>query len=520
MNGVLGIAELLLDTSLSEDQRDYVETIRRSGQALLEILNDILDLSKIEAGKLEMESVPFDPVQALDDVLSLAGPRASAKGLLLRMEAADDVPRDVLGDPGRLRQVLSNLIGNSLKFTDAGRVHARVELAGGDAGQLVLRFTVSDTGIGMTPEQKARLFRPFSQADASTTRRFGGTGLGLAICMRLVEMMGGAFEVDSSPGKGSRFTFNIRCGRAAAGASRIEAAEAHAERRFRGRVLVVEDNVVNRKVARATLRGFGIEVLEAENGRIAVDMVGREAIDLVFMDVHMPVMDGWEATRLIRAAEAAGTLSGRLPIVAMTANVLREAVDACQASGMDDFLPKPFARRQMVDVLTRWLGEAAGESDAAVVVADPAPGAAAAASPAPAGGAMAAPGAPRIPADEAALPRPIDPALYSQLAETMGGELATLIDDFVTSTGEMLAALGDPVALGDHKTITRHAHTLKSSAAMIGALPLSGMARTLEARVKAGDFADLAGARGALDGEFARVREQLARLASTGAGHD
>ncbi len=289
MNGVLGLADLLLDSELSLDQRDYVETIQRSGQALLEILNDILDLSKIEAGKLELESIAFDPLQAMNDVLALSGTRASAKGLLLSGEAAPDLPRDVVGDPGRLRQVLGNLLGNSLKFTDSGHVRIAAAVAESTAEEVVLRYTITDTGIGMTPEQRDKLFRPFTQADASTTRRFGGTGLGLAICLRLVEMMGGAFKVASEPGQGSTFSFTMRCKRAAAGASRAAASQAHAPRRFTGRVLVVEDNVVNRKVARATLKGFGIEVLEAENGSLALQVLARERVDLVFMDVHMPV---------------------------------------------------------------------------------------------------------------------------------------------------------------------------------------------------------------------------------------
>jgi PAS domain S-box-containing protein len=490
MNGVLGIADLLLDTHLTPDQRDYAETIQRSGQALLEILNDILDLSKIEAGKLELEHVPFNPHAALNDVLALMAPRASAKGLVLDVETAADVPTDLLGDPGRLRQVLFNLIGNSVKFTDAGSVRVSVSVSHEDANGVTLHIRVVDTGIGMTPEQRKRLFQPFSQADASTTRRFGGTGLGLAICLKLVEMMGGAFEVESTPGSGSTFAFTLHCQRAAQGASQVAAAQARAPRHYTGRVLVVEDNIVNRKVARATLRGFGLTVLEAENGALAIDTLHREDVDLVLMDMHMPEMDGLEATRRIRAAESAGILAGHRPIVAMTANVMRESVDACRASGMDDFLPKPFERRQMVEMLSRWLPCQASESEPVLSQPEPASEV------------------------DAPTPAPIDAAMYQRLADTMEDELPVVLQDFLETTAHMLEALQFPVDAAAGTIIARHAHTLKSSAALVGAMPLSTMARHLEADADKGDFSRLATAAAGLQAEFTRVRAALEQLAT------
>ena len=494
MNGVLGLADLLLDSDLSPEQRDYVETIQRSGQALLEILNDILDLSKIDAGKLDLESIAFDPLQAMNDVLALSGSRASAKGLCLSGAASAELPRDVLGDPGRLRQVLGNLVGNSLKFTDAGQVRVEAGVSESTAEEVVLRYTISDTGIGMTGEQRDKLFRPFTQADASTTRRFGGTGLGLAICLRLVERMGGAFDVASEPGQGSTFSFTMRCKRAAAGASRAAASAVLTPCRFAGRVLVVEDNVVNRKVARATLKGFGIEVLEAENGSLALQLLAREAVDLVFMDMHMPVMDGLEATRRIRVAEAAGEFVGRTPIVAMTANVLREAVDACKQAGMDDFLPKPFTRRQIVDMLARWLES---PPDMPAVAAG-------------AAHARTDPGTSLTPQAPAAA---IDAAQLAQLADTMGDEMAILVEDFVNCTGTMFHQLSDPQVRADARVVTRHAHTLKSSAAMIGAMRLSAQARELEAACKRGELAGLDAALAQMQAEFVRVCAELDKAA-------
>jgi PAS domain S-box-containing protein len=485
MNGVLGIAELLLDTEMTADQRDYVETILRSGQALLEILNDILDLSKIEAGKLELESIAFDPVQAMTDVVALSAPRASAKGLVLSSAVAPDVPRDVIGDPGRLRQVLSNLLGNSLKFTDTGQVEVGVSIERIEGDDVVLAYSVKDTGIGMTSEQQAKLFRAFTQADASTTRRFGGTGLGLAICLKLVEMMDGAFRVESEPGQGSTFVFTMRCRRATPGAARAEIAQAGEARRFNGRVLVVEDNVVNRKVARATLKAFGLTVLEAENGSLALDVLARESVDLVFMDMHMPVMDGIEATLRIRTLEKEGTLGGRRPIVAMTANVLREAIDTCMEAGMDDFLPKPFARRQMIDVLARWLEREGAPAAPAPEAEDPVE-------------AREAPSAPALDLDT-----------FRTLAETMGDEIGVLLDDFTASTGSMFASLAAGPDREDAKIVTRLAHTLKSSAAMVGAMDLSARAKALESAAKGGDIAGLDTALDGMRAEFERVRTAL-----------
>jgi signal transduction histidine kinase/DNA-binding response OmpR family regulator len=495
MNGVLGIAELLLDTPLNPKQRDYAETILRSGQALLEISNDILELSKIEAGKLELEMMPFDPVQVVNDVTALSSPRASAKGLSLVADVAADVPRDLIGDPNRLRQVLSNLVGNSLKFTVAGRIRIELKSVEKLEGESVLGFAIHDTGIGMTPEQLAKLFRPYSQAEASTTRRYGGTGLGLAISLRLVELMGGAFRVQSVPGEGSTFSFNIRCKLAEPGSARATTGSIPLHRRFAGRVLLVEDNVVNRKVARATLEGFGLEVLEAENGSLALDLLERAQVDVVLMDMHMPVMDGLEATRRIRAAEASGKFNGHLPIIAMTANVLREAVDACRESGMDDFLPKPFQRQQMVDVLARFLVEASNENSPAV-----------AAGPPPAAAALAA-------KSEASAAPAIDAEAYQRLEQTMDDDLPALIEDFMSSTTDLLAEIARAEAGQDPAALRRHAHTLKSSAAAVGAMHLSALALALEARASSDQPGNIEPVSAALNQEFARVRAELEQRA-------
>jgi PAS domain S-box-containing protein len=497
MNGVLGIAELLLDTPLNAEQRDHVDTILRSGEALQTILNDILDLSKIEAGKLELEALAYDPAQAIKDVFALYAPRASAKGLHLTLDLSPDLPHDVVGDNGRLRQVLSNLIGNSIKFTDSGQIRVTAQVAKIDGEDIELGFSVADTGIGMTPAEQAGLFRPFTQADSSTTRRFGGTGLGLAICKHLVQMMGGAFRVESEAGQGSTFSFGVHAARAEAGASLANSGSWLGLQRFSGRVLVVEDNLVNLKVARATLKVFGVEVVTAENGKLALEAVRRERVDLVFMDMHMPVMDGLAATGGIRAAEAAGELPGRLPIVAMTANVMQDAVDACREAGMDDFLPKPYTRRQLAGALGRWL----------IQIEHPAAPAGEAPAVPPAGSTPQAPAAqvPALNPHSAAAARAIDPAQFARLADTMGDELNAVVADFVVGTAQMFEVLGDPAQRGDPQAVTRQVHTLKSNAALIGAARLREMARALEAECRQGIPASLDQTLAPLQQEFLRV---------------
>ncbi|MCP5150650.1 MAG: PAS-domain containing protein [Ectothiorhodospiraceae bacterium] len=481
MNGVLGLAELLLQTDLDNEQREYAETLHRSGQSLLTIVNDILDFSKVEAGQLEIESVEFDLPALAEDVVARWAPAAHEREIELILHLVDGLARTVVGDPGRVRQVLENLVGNAVKFTERGHVLVRI-----GAGTDGLRFEVQDTGVGISPQARAHLFQAFAQADASTTRRFGGTGLGLAICRRLVALMDGEIGVESTPGEGSTFWFHLplasgapapeapplraevllvdehplsrdalaaqlrglgltvhsaaglaeaarwlQCERAPAAmvasvrpggiqpravaamlggssaapraallllsdspsgchGARVPGAGACVTRPartatlraaleaaigrqgpaaaaarpvgpwLRGRVLVVEDNAVNRHVARATLRKLGLTVSEATNGREAVEAVARERPDLVLMDMHMPVMDGLDATRAIRAAE--DPASPRLPIVALTANVTTEATDDCLTAGMDAFITKPLGRERLLATLGRWLGATSPET--------------------------------------------------------------------------------------------------------------------------------------------------------------
>ena len=383
MNGILGMSELLRDTHLDPDQARYVQAIASAAQALHELLGDILDLSKIEEGRITLEQVEFDPQAILLSTAAIYRELADAHGTALRTELAlDDLPV-VRGDPTRFRQVVINLLGNALKFTERGTITLRASVLSAPAGdtRTWIRVMVVDTGIGMSPQQLGQLFQRFSQGDASTTRRFGGSGLGLVICKHLVELMGGTIRVESASGRGSTFWFEVPLERAASlpgsvsgavGPSAVVAglrapvrepetagaAGRHdaASTRLRGRVLVVEDNAVNQLVVRAMLEKLGLTVSVAVDGREAVAALEAHVFDVVFMDCQMPVMDGFEATRRIRAA-AHGC--AHVPIIALTANALAEDRQRCDEAGMSDYLAKPVTSAALSDMLQRYLAAGA-----------------------------------------------------------------------------------------------------------------------------------------------------------------
>lgn len=353
MNGVLGLTNLLLETSLDPDQRDMGASIHSSAEALMGILNDILDYSKIESGGLTLEAVPFDVMTLTRQVVDGFGGVAAEKGLAVAMSADPALPATVIGDPGRVRQILANLVGNAIKFTERGHVRVRWSVVSRDAAAVGLIAYVEDTGVGIPGGKQALIFDRFRQADPSTTRRFGGTGLGLAISRLLVQAMGGEIGVDSAEGKGSTFWFSLRLPVGAAGVRTEPAPVKLLPLGFERPpvVLVVEDNAVNRKVAERTLERLGCVVVMATNGREALERMNGTRFDLVFMDCLMPEMDGYDATREIRRRELGGQ---RTPVIAMTASVLEEERYKCMESGMDDFLSKPWRPEQLRGVITRW----------------------------------------------------------------------------------------------------------------------------------------------------------------------
>ncbi len=374
MNGVIGFASLLRDTSLDENQREFVETIRRSGEALVALINDILDFSKLEAGKVELENVVVDIRELLQNVVYINRHAASAKGLALTIDVDGRLPRAFLGDGNRIQQILINLAGNAVKFTSRGAVTLGASLAGSGGGRIQIAFSVRDTGIGIPPDKLHRLFKPFSQADSSTTRRFGGTGLGLAICKRLCTIMGGDITVESIPNQGSRFSFILPVRgveeppRETTPASAAihspppkhppdgaphPAAGAGTDAFDDLRVMVAEDNPVNRRIAQLLLRKAGAEPVFATNGREAVELWQREKPHLVFMDVQMPEMDGYAAARAIRAGEVDASEANRVFICALTADAMSGDRERCLQAGMDDYLTKPIDPSAMLEILRR-----------------------------------------------------------------------------------------------------------------------------------------------------------------------
>jgi two-component system sensor histidine kinase/response regulator len=369
MNGVLGMSELLLSTPLDLEQREYAEGIQHSVDALLSLINDILDISKIEAGKLELECIPFDPAQIMEQVRATLATRAQTKGLDVACAADPALPRLVAGDPGRLRQVLVNLAGNAVKFTERGEVVIHAELAEQTAERVTIRFSIRDTGIGIAPEQRSRIFESFVQADDSTTRRYGGTGLGLAISKQLVELMGGQMGVESEPGRGSRFWFSATYAKRREGELEVEEQKAaavlladSARGEAKGRILVAEDNPVNQRIALRILEKAGYQAEAVGDGKQALEALAKNPYDLVLMDVQMPEMDGFQATAEIRRLEAA---TRRTPIIAMTANAMAGDRERCLGAGMDDYISKPVRREELHEVVRRWIAARQGEPESA-----------------------------------------------------------------------------------------------------------------------------------------------------------
>ncbi|WP_374536681.1 tetratricopeptide repeat-containing hybrid sensor histidine kinase/response regulator [Chitinimonas taiwanensis] len=451
MNAIIGMAHLALKTPLNPKQRDYIDKIHTAGLSLLGIINDILDFSKIEAGRMDVESVDFDLDEVLGNVHAVTSARAQEKGLDYRFEIPAALPRHLKGDPLRLGQVLINLLNNAIKFTATGQVVLSASMERQDERGIRLAFRVRDTGIGMSEDEAAKLFQAFTQADGSTTRKFGGTGLGLSISRRLVEMMGGRIGVESELGRGSLFQFNVLLQAGQPAPQRAARNTLTALPRFDGvRVLLVEDNEINQQIAMELLQAAGVKVDLASNGREALDALLSSTAPryaLVLLDVQMPIMDGYAAIRAIRAEPSLA----QLPVVAMTAHALLEEKQRCLDSGMNDHLAKPITPQALFDTVARWVHAA-----------------------------PAAPSAPPAPADSP-LPEIAGLNVASGLARTLGDK-ALYLDLLQRFSAEQRGVVTRIRAAlpADGVLASRLAHTLKGLAGLIGASEVQGLAAELE----------------------------------------
>ena len=352
MNGILGTAELLMETELTPTQKRYVQTAHRSASALLALINDVLDLSRIENGKLRLNPSDIDARELVAEAVELVAVTARDRPIELRCQVSPRLPQRINADPLRLRQLLLNLLHNATKFTERGHVCLDLDVIEETDASLTVRVAVTDTGIGIAPDQLGTIFEAFEQVDASSTRRHGGSGLGLAIVKDLAALMGGSVGVQSELGVGSRFWADLVFARAAAAPQPADAAD---DDEAMPCVLVVEDDMVNQMIVEDMLKGLGCEVQVVDSGALAVQAAAQDSLDLIFMDCHMPLMDGYEATRRIRDDENAQGRRRR-PIVALTADTLQSDRERCLDAGMDDFLSKPVSRAQLAATVSRWTG--------------------------------------------------------------------------------------------------------------------------------------------------------------------
>jgi PAS domain S-box-containing protein len=493
--GVIGMSELLLETDLTDEQRSYGDAMVEAGEHLLSVIGHILDLSKLEVGKLILESSIFDPVGVVERVSHMLRVTAEAKGVELSTVIDEEVPRRVAGDGARLEQILMNLAGNAVKFTSEGGVLLQLEAVDdavdedGDDTTVRLRFCVADTGPGLDVEQADALFDPFVQGDPSTSRTFGGSGLGLSIVRHLTALFGGDIQLESELGRGSRFVVELPFERAPMEVRpedveapttnerpRVLAAGAH--------VLVVEDNELNQRLAAALVHKLGPSVTVVSSGHRALEVLADEHVDLVLIDCQMPVLDGYETTRRLRAAERDGRR--HTPVIAMTANALREDRQRCLDAGMDDYLAKPVRAADLRRALGRWI-----EADTGVEE--------------PQHGEVAVPGS----AVPGAVPDELlDDVVLTELVGVVPPEvMEELLDGFDTSSRRLLAALEDAAGRADAADVARLAHELKSVTASLGAQAVAAQCQRLEDPDRAVD--DLTGALGELRELLADTRRAL-----------
>jgi TMAO reductase system sensor TorS len=472
MNGIIGMTGLLLDTELGAEQRKFATVVRESADALLAIVNDILDISKLEAGKLDVETIDFDLVPVVEQAMELMAGKAREKGIDLGVHIDPSLLGAYRGDPTRLRQVLLNLLGNAIKFTEKGGVSVRVyppseKGRAGLSGKHSIRFEVADSGIGMSESVRQKLFQKFSQADSSITRRYGGTGLGLAICKHLVELMGGSIGVSSEAGTGSTFWFQLPLERSAAvlpGVIRVpgQIKDRNAPPASRPLdILLVEDNLINQQFALALLNKAGHAVTVADNGHKAVDAVRKHDYDVVLMDIQMPELDGIEATKQIRALPIPAC---DVYIVAMTANAMTGAREEYVAAGMNDYVSKPIDSKSLLAKLAALPADPSRAVKAPTVSEQILPAVA-----------------------ETKIGKPVDEEKLGELAQYLPiSSLIDLVSLFTAESNGHMTRINHCLGEQDHQNIAREAHILVSTAGNIGAMHVSKTARSLEHACKNG----------------------------------
>lgn len=497
MNGVIGMTHLLLASQLNEEQQEQAQTIKRSAGSLLGIINDILDLSKIEAGKLDLEPIDFDLDSLMEDFTDIISYRANSKDLEFICNGNPELHRWYRGDPGRIRQVMTNLVSNAIKFTEKGKIVVHYEAIEEDENHALLRFSIKDTGIGLTDEQQHKLFHRFTQADGSTTRKYGGTGLGLTISKQLVEMMGGHIGVESEPEKGSTFWFTLDLEKIASPIPSLsddyhqhEFVTDHTGAeipQYNARVLVVEDNQTNQTVIKGILKNFGLSVELVADGLEALKSLEQFSYDLIFMDCQMPEMDGYEATREIRNQQSM-VKDHAITVIAMTANAMQGDREKCLAAGMDDYLTKPIDPSKLRRTLQLWLQQKAKSTVAKIADEN-------------------------IPVDDTKETTIDDPVFDNKalMQRVMDDEalFKMVVLAFLSDTPQKIDEIKLAVEKGDAKQVGILAHGLKGASANVGGMALSAQAKILEFAGKEGDLDTLRKGLSDLEQRFKELKEAM-----------
>jgi CheY-like chemotaxis protein/HPt (histidine-containing phosphotransfer) domain-containing protein/two-component sensor histidine kinase len=483
LNAVIGMTELALGTELTEEQQEYLDTVRVSSELLLTLLNDILDFSKMEACQLEVDEIDFDLRTILENVTDMLAVRAEEKGIELTCHLKPNLPIALVGDPTRLRQIIVNLAENAIKFTQEGEVNISIETEKEDDSSVLLHFTVSDTGIGISADKIETVFDSFRQADGSTTRKYGGTGLGLAISKQLVSMMGGKIWVDSELEKGSTFHFTARFQLSQGEATEVLHTKSlpiqKAPRQLS--ILIVEDNPVNQKVAETMLEKRGHRVFVASNGREALETLDKEHIDVILMDVQMPEMDGFEATELIRDREKGN--GGHIPIVAMTAHAMKGDRERCLAAGMDSYISKPIRAEQLFTVIQNLANRPQEKKKE---------------------------GTPTSKHTQLA-EHVFD---FSKVLSSLDGDMGLfeeIANLFLSVAADNIAKLREGVAKGDPGAVQEASHTLKGSAGHFGAKRTLDAVHRLELIGKNGTWTEAEKAQLELEREFKALEKAMKR---------